>query len=69
MAQRDRNAIKTRAQGQFNVRWDEYSSNIKLVAQVIRSQIKHGTGDLHGELAKAFKQLGNDVIECIVDEL
>lgn len=66
---RDKNGIKTRAKSEFNVRWDEYSSNVKLVAQVIRAQIKHGTGDLHGELAKAFRQLGNDVIECIVDEL
>jgi hypothetical protein len=66
---RDKNTIKTRAKGQFNVRWDEYSSGVKLVSQVIKSQIKHGTGDLHGELAKAFRQLGNDVIDCIVDEL
>lgn len=66
---RDKNGIKTRAKGEFNVRWDEYSSHVKLVAQVIRAQIKHGTGDLHGELSKAFRQLGNDVIECIVDEL
>jgi hypothetical protein len=66
---RDRNSIKIKAKAQFNVRWDEYSSGVKLVAQVIRSQIRHGTGDLHGELAKAFRQLGNDVIECIVDEL
>jgi hypothetical protein len=51
------------------VRWDEYSSHVKLVSQVIKAQIRHGTGDLHAELAKAFKQLGNDVIECIVDEM
>jgi hypothetical protein len=66
---RDKNGIKTRALAQFDVRWDEYSSGVKLVAQVIKSQIKHGTGDLNGELAKAFRQLGRDVIECIVDEL
>lgn len=66
---RDKAGIKTRAKAQFAVRWDEYSSGVKLVAHVIKAQIKHGTGDLHGELAKAFKQLGNDVIECVVDEL
>lgn len=66
---RDKNGIKTRAKSEFNVRWDEYSGNVKLVAQVIHAQIKHGTGDLHGELSKAFRKLGIDVIECIVDEL
>lgn len=66
---RDKAGIKTRAKAQFEIRWDEYSGGVKLVAQVIKSQIKHGTGDLHGELAKAFRQLGRDVIECIVDEL
>ncbi|MBX3458486.1 MAG: hypothetical protein KF696_00820 [Planctomycetes bacterium] len=65
----DKAGVKNRAKAQFNVRWDEYSSNVKLVAQVIKSQIKHGTGDLHGELSKAFRQLGTDIIECIVDEL
>ncbi|MBK8205804.1 MAG: hypothetical protein IPK87_03300 [Planctomycetes bacterium] len=69
MSHADKTGLKTRAKAQFNVRWDEYSSNVKLVAQVIKAQIKHGTGDLHGELSKAFRQLGNDVIECIVDEL
>ncbi|MBE7493054.1 MAG: hypothetical protein HS108_15040 [Planctomycetes bacterium] len=69
MALRDKAGIKTRAKTQFEIRWDEYSSGVKLVAQVIKSQIKHGTGDLHGELSKAFRQLGRDVIECIVDEL
>ncbi len=69
MSHPDKTGLKTRAKTQFNVRWDEYSSNVKLVAQVIKAQIKHGTGDLHGELSKAFRQLGNDVIECIVDEM
>lgn len=69
MAHADKAGVKNRAKAQFNVRWDEYSGNVKLVAQVIKSQIKHGTGDLHGELSKAFRQLGNDIIECIVDEL
>lgn len=69
MNTRDKMGIKTRAKAQFAIRWDEYSSGVKLVAQVIRAQIKHGTGDLHGELSKAFRQLGNDVIECIADEL
>lgn len=66
---RDKTGLKTRAKAQFNVRWDEYSSGVKLVAQVLRAQIRHGTGDLHGELSKAFRQLGNDVIECLVDEM
>lgn len=66
---RDKAGIKTRAKAQFEVKWDDYSSGVKLVAQVIKSQIKHGTGDLHGELSKAFRQLGFDVIEAIVDEL
>lgn len=66
---RDKAGIKTRAKAQFEVRWDDYSSGVKLVSQVIKAQIKHGTGDLHGELSKAFRQLGRDVIECIVDEL
>jgi hypothetical protein len=69
MNPRDKMGLRTRAKAQFNVRWDEYSSNVKLVAQVIKAQIRHGTGDLHAELAKAFRQLGNDVIECIVDEM
>ncbi|MBX3473178.1 MAG: hypothetical protein KF754_02265 [Planctomycetes bacterium] len=69
MAMRDKAGIKTRARAQFEIRWDEYSSGVKLVAQVIKSQIKHGTGDLHGELSKAFRQLGFDVIDCIVDEM
>jgi len=66
---RDKAGIKTRAKAQFGIRWDDYSSGVKLVAQVIKAQIRHGTGDLHGELSKAFRQLGNDLIECIVDEL
>ena len=69
MTIRDKAAIKTRATATFDVRWDEYSSNVKLVVAVIRSQIRHGTGDLHGELSKAFRKLGHDLIECIVDEL
>lgn len=69
MAIRDKVGTRTRALAQFDTRWDEYSSGVKLVAQVIKSQIKHGTGDLHGELAKAFRKLGHDIIECIVDEL
>lgn len=69
MSIRDKSGVKTRAISEFNVRWDEYSSGIKLVTHVIRSQIRHGTGDLHGELSKAFRKLGQDIIECIVDEL
>ena len=69
MSVRDKVGVKTRAAAQFNTRWDEYSSGVKLVTQVIRAQIRHGTGDLHGELSKAFRKLGNDIIECIVDEL
>jgi len=69
MTIRDKAGIKTRAKAEFNVRWDEYSSGIRLVTAVIQAQIRHGTGDLHGELAKAFRKLGNDIIECIVDEL
>lgn len=69
MNPRDKAGIKTRAKAQFTVKWDDYSSSVKLVAQVIKAQIKHGTGDLHGELSKAFRQLGNDVIDAIVDEL
>ncbi|MCC6465451.1 MAG: hypothetical protein IT463_08955 [Planctomycetes bacterium] len=66
---RDKAGLRTRAKAAFATRWDEYSSGVKLVAQVIRSQIRHGTGDLHGELSKAFRQLGNDVIDCLIDEL
>jgi len=69
MSVRDKMGIKTRAKATFNARWDEYSSGVKLVSAVIRAQIRHGTGDLHGELSKAFRQLGNDIIECIVDEM
>lgn len=69
MSVRDKMGVKTRAKAIFNARWDEYSSGVKLVSAVIRAQIRHGTGDLHGELSKAFRQLGNDIIECIVDEL
>ncbi|MCA8914623.1 MAG: hypothetical protein KDB90_04355 [Planctomycetes bacterium] len=69
MAIRDKAGIKTRAMAQFNVRWDDYSSGVRLVTAVIHAQIRHGTGDLHGELSKAFRKLGNDIIECIVDEL
>ncbi|MCA8919324.1 MAG: hypothetical protein KDB68_00075 [Planctomycetes bacterium] len=69
MSIRDKGGIKTRALAEFNVRWDEYSTGIKLVSQVIKAQIRHGTGDLNAELSKAFRKLGKDVIECIVDEL
>ncbi|MEE9312600.1 MAG: hypothetical protein V3V10_09340 [Planctomycetota bacterium] len=66
---RDKGAIKTKAKAQFDLTWDEYSDGIKLVSQVIKSQIRHGTGDLNHELAKAFQKLGRDIIDCIVDEL
>ncbi len=66
---RDKNGIKTRAKATFETKWDDYSSGVKLVSQVIKSQIKHGTGDLNHELSKAFRQLGRDVIDAIVDEL
>jgi hypothetical protein len=66
---RDKAGIKRRALSTFDVRWDEYSSGVKLVTAVIRAQIRHGTGDLHAELSKAFRKLGHDIIECLVDEL
>ncbi|MDC1141654.1 hypothetical protein OAU50_01060 [Planctomycetota bacterium] len=66
---RDKNGIKTRAKAQLDIKWDEYSDGIKLVAMVIKSQIRHGTGNLNHELAKAFRQLGRDIIDSIVDEL
>jgi len=69
MNPRDKAGIKTRAKAQFTIKWDDYSGSVKLVAQVIKAQIKHGTGDLHGELSKAFRQLGMDLIDAIVDEL
>lgn len=69
MTIRDKAGVKTRAMNTFNVRWDEYSSGITLVSAVLHAQIRHGTGDLHGELSKAFRKLGHDIIECIVDEL
>lgn len=65
----DKAGLKARAKAAFAVKWDDYSAGVNLVAQVIRSQIRHGTGDLHGELSKAFRQLGNDVIDCLVNEL
>ncbi len=66
---RDKGGIKTKAKAQLDILWDEYSDGVKLVSSVIKSQIRHGTGDLNHELAKAFRKLGRDVIDCIVDEL
>ncbi|GIK51532.1 MAG: hypothetical protein HUU03_03060 [Planctomycetaceae bacterium] len=69
MNARDKMGIKTRARAAFQAQWHEHAEPVKLVCQVIRMQIKHGTGDLHTELSKAFVRLGLDVIDAIVDEL
>ncbi len=66
---RDKAGIKTRAKAAFTAQWHEHAEPVKLVSHVIKMQIKHGTGDLHTELSKAFVRLGLDVIEAIVDEL
>ena len=66
---RDKAGIKVRAKATFGAKWDDYSDGVKLVTQVIRSQIRHGTGNLHEELSKAFRRLGHDVIDAIIDEL
>ncbi|MCC6573153.1 MAG: hypothetical protein IT462_05115 [Planctomycetes bacterium] len=66
---RDKMSVKTKARAAFTAKWGEYGDGVKLLAQVLKMQIKHGTGDLNTELSKAFTRLGLDVIDSIVDEL
>lgn len=69
LSARDKMGIKSKARAAFIAKWGEHGDGVKLLAQVLRMQIKHGTGDLNTELSKAFTRVGLDIIDAIVDEL